>query len=69
VSPDAYELEMPGSIWIHRVQPVSLLDPVVKDPLEGQVIPPPPPVEVDEKKSPKYPVLGIVGCIGVSCCI
>jgi hypothetical protein len=32
---------------IHRVQPVSLLDPVAEDPLEGQVVLPPPPVEVD----------------------
>jgi hypothetical protein len=29
------------------VQPVSLLDPVVEDPLEGQVVSPPPPIEVD----------------------
>ena len=32
---------------IHRVQNVSLLDPASNDPLPGQVIPPPPPVEVD----------------------
>jgi len=47
VSPYAYELDSPASIRIHRVQPVSLLDPVVEDPLEGQVVPPPPSVEVD----------------------
>jgi len=47
VSPYAYELELPASIRIHRVQPVSLLDPVSGDPLRGQDIPPPPPVEVD----------------------
>ena len=47
VSPYAYELDLPASIRIHRVQPVSLLDPVVEDPLEGQVVPPPPPVEVE----------------------
>jgi hypothetical protein len=47
VSPDAYELELPASIRIHRVQPVSLSDPVVDDSLEGQVVPPPPTVEVD----------------------
>jgi hypothetical protein len=29
------------------VQPVSLLDPVAEDPLEGQVVLPPPPGEVD----------------------
>jgi hypothetical protein len=47
VSPYSYELELPASIRIHRVQPVSLLNPVVVDPLDGQVVLPPPPVEVD----------------------
>ena len=47
VSPYAYELELPTSIRIHRVQPVSLMDPVSEDLLQGQVMPPPPPVEVD----------------------
>jgi hypothetical protein len=47
VSPYAYELELHALIRIHRVQPVSLLDPVVADPLDGQVVLPPPPVEVD----------------------
>jgi len=47
ISPDAYILELPESIRIHRVQPVSLLDPMVNDPLEGQRVKPPPLVEVD----------------------
>jgi len=47
VSPYTYKLELPASIRIHRVQPISLLDPVVEDPLEGQVVLPPPPVEVE----------------------
>jgi len=47
VSPYAYDLELPASIRIHRVQPVSLIDPVVNDPLDGQRIKQPPPVEVD----------------------
>jgi len=47
VSPYAYELDLPASIRIHRVQPVLLWDPVVEDPLKGQVVPPPPAVEVD----------------------
>ena len=33
VSPYAYELELPASIRMHRVQLVSLVDPVVNDPL------------------------------------
>jgi len=42
VSPYAYKLELPASIRIHRVQPVSLLDMVVEDPLAGQRVEPPP---------------------------
>jgi len=57
VSPYAYELELPASIRIHRVQPVSLLDPVVEDPLEGQVVLPPPHVEVDGEE--EYQVSGV----------
>jgi len=38
------------SIQIHRVQPVSILDPVVNDPLRGQRVDPPPRVEVDGEK-------------------
>jgi len=47
ISTYAYELALPASIRIHRVQPVSLLDPVVNDPLKGQRLNLPPPVEVD----------------------
>jgi len=47
VSPYVNELDLPESIRIHRVQPVSLLDPVVTDPLEGPQIKSQPPVEVD----------------------
>jgi len=49
VSPYAYELDLPASIQIHRVQPVSLLDEVVEDPLVGQRVEPPPSVEVDRE--------------------
>jgi len=47
VSPYAYELELPRSLRIHPVHHVSLLDPVAEDPLPGQVVTPPPPVEVE----------------------
>ena len=57
VSRYAYELELPASIRIHRVRPLSHLDVVVDDPLEGQVMPPPPPVEVDSEE--EYQVLGV----------
>jgi hypothetical protein len=57
VSPDAYELELPASIRIHCVQPVSLLNPLVEDPLEGQVVLPPPHVEVDGEE--EYQVSGV----------
>ena len=49
VSPYAYELEFPASVNLHRVQHVSLLDPVSNDPLPGQHIPPPPPILIDEE--------------------
>jgi hypothetical protein len=57
VSPYADELELPASIRIHRVQPVSLLNPVVDDPLEGQVMHPPPPLDVDGGE--EYQVSGV----------
>ena len=57
VSPYAYELELPASIQIHRVQPVSLLDTVVEDPLVGQQVEPPPSVEVDGEE--EYQVSGV----------
>ena len=47
VSPYAYELQLPASIRIHLVQPVSLLNPVVGDSMAVQWIDPPPSLEVD----------------------
>jgi hypothetical protein len=47
VSPYAYELELPRSLQIHPVHHVSLLDPVAEYPLPGQVVTPPPSVELD----------------------
>jgi len=57
VCPYADELELPASIQIHRVQPVSLLDPVVDNPLEGQWVRTPSPVQVDGEE--KYPVSSV----------
>jgi hypothetical protein len=47
VSPYAYELELPKGLRIHPVHHVSLLEPVAEDPLPGQEVTPPSPVEVD----------------------
>jgi hypothetical protein len=41
---------LPESIQTHRVQPVVLLDLMDNKPLDGELIDPPPPVEVDSDK-------------------
>jgi len=48
---------LPASIQIHRVQPGSLLDMVVEDPLAGQWVEPPSSVEVDGEE--KYQVSSV----------
>ena len=51
----AYKLEFPADIKVNPVQLISLLSPVAKDPLPGQIVPLPPPVEV-EGEEPEYHV-------------
>jgi len=43
----AYRLDLPNTMKIHNVFHVWLLHLVAKDSLEGQIIPPPPPVEIE----------------------
>jgi len=43
----AYCLDLANTMKIHDVFQVSLLDLAANNPLEGQIIPPPPPVEVE----------------------
>ena len=43
----AYELELPADIKVQPVQLISLLSPVAEDLLPGQIVPPPPPMEVE----------------------
>jgi hypothetical protein len=57
VFPYTYELNLPVTIRIHRVQPLAILDPVAENPLVGQRVEPPPHVEVDGKE--EYQVAGI----------
>lgn len=59
VSPYANVWELPGSIRIHQVQPVSLLDMVVEDPFMGQQVEPLPAVEVDGEE--EYQVFNVEG--------
>jgi hypothetical protein len=47
ISPYAYRLDLPASMRIHPVFYVDRLRPAAQDPLPGQRIAPPPPVEVD----------------------
>jgi hypothetical protein len=47
VSFNAYELDLPKDLSVHPVHHVSLLDPIAGDPLPGQELTPPPPVEVE----------------------
>ena len=47
IFPYADQLELPTSIRIHRVQPLSLLDLVVNGPSAREQDDPPPPVKVD----------------------
>ena len=55
ISSHTYELEFSADIKVHPVQPISLLSPVAEDPLPGQIVPPPSPVEV-EGEEPEYHV-------------
>lgn len=55
VGSHAYELELPADIKVHPVQPISFLSPVAEYPLPGQIVTPPPPVEV-EGEEPEYHV-------------
>jgi len=50
ISPYAFELDLPATIQIHCIHPVSHLDLVVDDPLAGQQVEPQPPAEVDDEE-------------------
>lgn len=47
ISTHAFRLELPPTMKVHDVFHVSKLDLVREDPYPGQIIPPPPPIEVD----------------------
>jgi len=60
VIPYSYQLELPVSIQIHLTQHVSVLDWLVEDPMAGQQIDTPPPVEVHEDK--EYEASSVEDC-------
>jgi len=47
IATHAYRLDPPDRVTIHNVFHLSLLDLAAHDPLDGQIIPPPPPVQVE----------------------
>jgi hypothetical protein len=49
ISPYTYKLDLSAPVQIHKLHPISLLDPVFDDPLPGQHVPSLP-VEVDGKE-------------------
>jgi transposase InsO family protein len=54
----AYRLELPPTMKVHPTFHVSLLEPYHENTLPGRVIPPPPPIEVDNH--PEYEVAEIL---------
>ena len=46
-TPYDHRVEFPANIKVHPVRHVSELEPAANDPYPGQIIPPPPPVEID----------------------
>ncbi len=58
ISPHTYRLDLAASIRIHDLFQLSLLRPVVTNPLDGQHALLPPPVVVDDKE--KYQVEDIL---------
>ena len=46
----AYRVDFPANIKVHPVQHISKLEPATNDSNPGQVVPLPPPVEIDREK-------------------
>ena len=43
-------MDFPADIKMHPVRHISELEPAADDPYHGQVVPPPPPVEIDREE-------------------
>jgi len=56
----AYHLDLPNTMKIHNVLHLSRLDLATNDPLERQIIPPPPPVEVEGEE--EWQVQDVLDC-------
>ena len=46
-TPYAYRVDFPADIEVHPVRHISVLEPAANDLYPGQVVQPPPPVEID----------------------
>lgn len=47
INPVSYRLQLPSTMQIHPVFHVSLLEPYFESSIPGRILPPPPPVEID----------------------
>ena len=50
MTPHVYRVDFPADIKVHPVGHISELERAVIDPYPGQIVPPPPPVEINREE-------------------